>query len=81
MKFWDFILVNVMPILHIEIGIGNDIINYYDVVLDTKIVQGSQEDAKLRCQLEVHDTNFKSSVNTLKSWDTSVKGKRGEELM
>jgi hypothetical protein len=81
--YWDFIPISnyVVPILHNMIGIGNDILKYYESTVDAKFVPISKPEEKLRLEYAAQDSVIKETSDTVKEWDASEKGKQRTSLM
>ena len=80
--YWDFIPIEnyIIPLLHVMIGVGNDILEHFMDQYDLNIIKLSTEENKARNDVQDFEKNLKAKREELKAWDGSVDGKELKKL-
>ena len=78
--WWPFIKKCMIPLLHIIIGIFNDIDQHYLKVLDKKVIAKSADEKRVIIELAKIEEEIKSLKVQLDEWNASAEGKKLVEL-
>ena len=83
---WISIMNRVLPVLHLLIGVGNDVINYFGHVVEWTLIEIPEEERKWKEDVETLKVLIETYKRECNEWDSSphgesTKSKRRSALM